>query len=255
MEAQRAAPGDGLGVLARGKRESARARGARERVRVRRTRRGLALEIDGTFASYQLDGSARTGSVWDALVAPILWLPPARRRSVLILGLGGGSAARLARALAPRARIVGVELDPEVVRAARRWFGLGALGVEVVVGDARAYLEQSRARFDLVVDDVFVGAGRRVHKPDWLPLPGLALAARRVARGGVLVSNAIDEARAVSRVLCDRFAAVCELQVRDYDNRIFAATERAASAADLRRRIGAIPLLAPSLRELRLRSR
>jgi SAM-dependent methyltransferase len=218
-------------------------------------RRGLALEIDGTFASYQLDGSARTGSVWDALVAPLLWLPPARRRSVLILGLGGGSAARLARALAPRARIVGIEFDPEVVRAARRWFGLDALGVEVVTGDARAYLETCRERFDLVIDDVFVGAGRRVHKPDWLPLPGLELAMRRVARGGVLVCNAIDEARAVFGVLGDRFESVCELQLRDYDNRIFAATQRDASAAVLRRAIAASPVLAPSLRELRLRSR
>jgi spermidine synthase len=56
---------------------------------------------------------------------------------VLVLGLGAGSAARLVRALAPRARIVGGERSAEVLRAARRHFGLDALGVEVVHADAR----------------------------------------------------------------------------------------------------------------------
>jgi len=58
----------------------------------------MALErIDGTFASWYEPGRAVTGSVWDALAAPILLLPRARRSRVLILGLGGGSAARIVR--------------------------------------------------------------------------------------------------------------------------------------------------------------
>ena len=86
------------------------------------------------------------------LAAGIAALPRRRRRSVLLLGLGGGSAARVARALAPRARIVGVEIDPSVVRLARRWFDLDALGIEVVVEDARAYLEKCPRRFDAVLE-------------------------------------------------------------------------------------------------------
>lgn len=223
-------------------------------MRVRRTRRGLALEIDGTFASFYAPGVARTGSVWDALVAPLLLLPRERRRKVLILGLGGGSAARLARALAPRARIVGVELDAAVLRAARRWFGLDALAIEVVEADALRYLERSRERFDLVIDDVFVGRGRRVRKPAWLPHPGLALAARRVAAGGVLVSNAIDEAAAVARAQRALFPNVLELRVEDYENRIVAGTRRAVTAAELRGRIAADPVLGESLGALRIRT-
>ncbi len=225
---------------------------AAPRVRVRRTRGGLRLEIDGTFASFYTPGQARTGSVWDALVAPLLWLPPARRRKVLILGLGGGSAARLARALAPRAQIVGVEFDAMVVRVARRRFGLDALRVEVVIGDALHFLAQSRARFDLVIDDVFVGRGRRVHKPSWLPDPGLALAARRLRPGGVLVSNSIDEAAAVARAQRALFPNLVELRVLDYENRIFAGTESAITAAGLRRQIAADPVLGESLHQLRI---
>ena len=102
------------------------------RVEVRVGRRGRALRINGTFASWYEPGRSGTGSVWDALAAPLLLLPPARRRSVLILGLGGGSVARIVRALAPRAEIVGVELDSEVVGAAREHFDLDDLRIRVV---------------------------------------------------------------------------------------------------------------------------
>ena len=56
----------------------------------------------GRFASWWTPGSEVTGGVWDALAAPVLLLPPARRRSLLVLGLAGGSVARVLRALAPR---------------------------------------------------------------------------------------------------------------------------------------------------------
>ena len=80
----------------------------RPRVEVKLGRRGRSLRIDGTFASYYEPGLPLTGSVWDALALPLVLLPPARRRSVLVLGLGGGSVARVVRALAPAACIVGV---------------------------------------------------------------------------------------------------------------------------------------------------
>src|SRR6185295_2505995 len=95
-----------------------------QRVFVEKRRGGLSLRVDGTFASSYRPGSPLTGSVWDALAAPLAWLPPARRRSVLVLGLGGGSAARLVRAIAPECRVVGVESSAEVLDAARRWFEL-----------------------------------------------------------------------------------------------------------------------------------
>ena len=85
------------------------------------------LHVDGTFASCYEPGRVTTGSVWDALAAGLAALPSRRRRSVLLLGLGGGSAARVVRALAPRAQIVGVEIDPSVVRLARHWFDLDEL--------------------------------------------------------------------------------------------------------------------------------
>ena len=221
---------------------------------VRRAGGARALRVDGTLASFYRPGRVCSGPVWDALAAPLAWLPPARRRSILLLGLGGGSAARVARALAPRARIVGVEIDPDVVRAAREAFDLDELALEVVVADARRFLARGRRRFDALIEDVFVGSARDVRKPDWLPEPGLERAARRLARGGLLVSNALDEAPQVGRAVARCFPAAVEIEVAGYDNRIFVGGPPGLSGRGLREAVGADPLLAPSLRSLAFRS-
>jgi spermidine synthase len=224
------------------------------RIRIARGRRRRELRIDGTFASCYAQGSALAGPVWDALAAPIAWLPPARRRRVLILGLGGGSAARVVRALAPGARIIGVERSAEVVRAARRHLGLDRLGVEVVVADARSYLERARGSFDLVLEDVFVGSGDEVRKPEWLPRPGLALAARRVARGGLLATNTLDDAPDSARALAALFPARVRIAIEDWDNRILVGGPPGLDAPGLRAAIAADRLLTPTLRRLVLRT-
>ena len=223
------------------------------RVEVKRSGRGRALRIDGTFASWYEPGKEITGSVWDALAAPLLLLPKSRRNRVLILGLGGGSAARVARALAPRARITGVEIDTGVVRAARRWFDLDGLGVEIVKGDARLYLEQTRRRFDVILDDVFVGNRRNIRKPDWLPDPGLALAAERLRPGGILVSNAIDEAASVAREMRRLFVSTLQIAIEDYDNRVLVGAGFPLSGRSLRTALTRNPTLATTARRFKIR--
>lgn len=235
-------------------RKAERKRSARARVRVQESRFGRELIVDETFASFYRPGQVSTGSVWDAIAAPLLALPPARRRRVLVLGLGGGSAARLVRALAPQCELVGVEFDPEVVRVARRELDLDGLGIEIVTDDARAFLAREKRRFDMVIEDVFVGSGDAVRKPDWLPTPGHQLAARRVAKGGLLVSNALDEAAEVSRVLHTLFPAQLCITIEDFDNRVFAAGPAGLSARALRREVGRCEILAPTLPALSFRS-
>ena len=224
-----------------------------ESVRVRRRRGGLALEVDGTFASFYRPGRIATGSVWDALVAPLVWLPPKQRSRVLILGLGAGSAARLVRAVAPGAHIVGVEASAEVLRAARRHFGLDELGVEVVCDDARRFLARTRRRFDLIIDDVFIGTEETLRKPSWLPLPGLERAAARLRSGGLLVSNTIDETREVAAALGRLCPRVLTIDVHDYDNHILVAGPARLDARALRSALRASSILAPSLEVFRVR--
>lgn len=205
------------------------------------------LRVDGTHASSWAPGSEVTGSVWDAIACGVLALPEARRKRVLLLGLGGGSAARIVRAIAPRARITGVEIDPDVVKLARRWFDLDALGVETVVADAREYIARTRSRYDIVLEDCFIGSENELRKPEGIPEPAFSRIARRLRPGGVLVSNALDEAPEIGASLARQFPSVVRIGIEGYDNRVFVAGPQTLRARSLRAAVGKDPVLAPTL--------
>jgi spermidine synthase len=222
------------------------------RVEVRRTSRGLELRVDGTLASSHPTHGAGAGPVWDALALPVLALPPERRRSALILGLGGGSVARVLRALAPRVQIVGVEIDPDVVSAARTHLSLDAISGEVVVADALSALHGERRRFDLIVEDVFVGAVRDVRKPAGFPEPLYSLARSRLAPGGIIVSNTIHEGGEVAFALRAHARDLLSIHVLGHWNRILVAGPRLDARA-LRRAAAREPALDGSLGSLSIR--
>ncbi len=213
-----------------------------------------ALVVDETFASSYRPGEIATHCVWDAIAAPILWLSPKRRRRILILGLGGGSVARIARALAPDAEIVGVEFDPEVVRLARAHLELDSLDVRVEIADALAWLKTAKGRFDAILEDVFIGRGDDVHKPDWIPEPAHRLARARLARGGVFVSNTLDEHAEVAREMRAAFPAVVTIHTEDYDNHVLVGGAEGLTGVRLRQRVADSPILAESLGILTFRA-
>ncbi len=226
----------------------------RPRVVVRKSGKGLALQVEGTFASWYRPGSAVTGSVWDAIAAPLLALPARRRREVLVLGVAGGSAARVVRAIAPDAHIVGVELFQDVIDAAREHFDLDSLKLEIVIVDALDFLRKDERLFDLILEDVFVGVGRSVHKPGWLPSPGHELARARLARGGLLVSNTLDEASEVMGSMRTLFPGVLKIEIEDYENTIVVGGPAGLSASELRRAVARDPVLKESVSALSFRS-
>ncbi|MFC1625781.1 methyltransferase domain-containing protein [Patescibacteria group bacterium] len=77
-------------------------------------------------------------------------------RSVLILGLGGGTAAGLARKYWPKASIVGVEIDPVMVELGTKYLKLTASNPKIIVADAYDYCLKS-VSFDLVLVDLYNG--------------------------------------------------------------------------------------------------
>ena len=214
-------------------------------------RRGGALElrVRGTFASYYKPGSALTGSVWDALAAPLL---RARARAPRAVGAAPRPRrrerrARRARARARRAHRRRRDRPPPSSPSRAATSSSIALGVEVVQADARVFLARSRERFDAVLDDVFVGRGRAVRKPAWLLEGGLAAAASRVAPGGLLASNALDEAADVARHLAARFPRVLAIDVAGYDNRVLVGGPPRLAARALRAAVARSPVLSPTL--------
>ena len=78
-------------------------------------------------------------------------------RSVLMLGLGAGSAPTVLRdELGVKCPITAVELDPVVVRLARSHFQLDRFDdLDVIVGDATIQVHALRDRYDLVLVDLF----------------------------------------------------------------------------------------------------
>jgi spermidine synthase len=184
----------------------------------------------------------------------LLPTPRGRRLRVLLLGLGGGSVAQAVRALAPDVHVVGVERDAEVLRLARRHFGLDRVGVELVQGDALAYLRRERRKFDLVVEDLFEGKPRNVRKPAWLLGEGYPLVRRRLRPSGLAVSNTIHEMKAVVRAMRRFGGRIVSLDVRGHWNRIVVVGRSLQPPRALRLRLLASPV-AFLVRRLAIRSR
>lgn len=122
--------------------------------------------------------------------------PDARR--VLAIGGGGFAFPKLVAAGHPGVRTDVVEIDPAVIRAARRWFFLDEAvslartsggELSVTCDDGRRFLERRVGPYDAVILDVFVGAD---------PVRSLAtveamrLARRALAPDGLLLANVVS---------------------------------------------------------------
>jgi spermidine synthase len=87
-----------------------------------------------------------------------LFLNPAPR-SILIIGLGGGTLPRALRALLPEADIDVVEIDPAVVRVAQQYFGFhGDAQLHIDEEDGRAYVRRmlhTDKRYQLIMLDAY----------------------------------------------------------------------------------------------------
>lgn len=75
--------------------------------------------------------------------------------SAVVLGLAGGTLTRQLTTYYPDLQITGVELDPEIIAVAQRWFDLAAQPMTVVVDDGRNFMRSTSAQYDLVFMDVF----------------------------------------------------------------------------------------------------
>ncbi len=103
-----------------------------------------------------------TGGCWDYMSAlPALNTKPGEPLRVLILGLAGGTIARQIENFYGGSRTVaidGVEIDPAVIEAGRRYFGLASLEkLRVHEADARSFVRESSGLgpYDLIIADAF----------------------------------------------------------------------------------------------------
>ena len=110
-------------------------------------------------------------------------------RQILVLGLGGGTVVQLIKARWPEAKIIGIEIDPEIIRVGKKYFGLGKVtGLKTVQANAFSYVAKAHGEFDLVIVDLYLGhqLPRAVASDKFL-----GNVARLVADDGVAVFNCL----------------------------------------------------------------
>jgi spermidine synthase len=115
----------------------------------------------------------------------------------LLVGLGGGAIVRFLNHHFPELRLDVVELDPEVVRVSREYFGtVPGPRTRILVADAFDYLARTHDRYDLIFMDVHLNPGEQtdrsgvpVHLKTAAFLRGLH---ERLQPGGIVLFNMIQ---------------------------------------------------------------
>lgn len=170
-----------------------------------RGERWLRLNEGEGIHSVWRPGPGLSEGIWDYfLLAPYFrGQGDVRPRHVLIVGLAGGTAATLyARAFGP-VPMVGVELDPAVIRVGRKYFGLDAIpSLSTVAMDGRLFLYTTDDRFDVVLLDAY--------RPPYIPfhlvtVEFFRLVAEHLTPDGVVAVNVARTAR--DRRLVDAVSA------------------------------------------------
>lgn len=81
---------------------------------------------------------------------------PAHPRSVVVIGLGAGMVPSLLAARAPEIATTTIEIDPEVVEVAKKYFAFApAAGSRALVGDGRRVLDSDVPGADVIVVDAY----------------------------------------------------------------------------------------------------
>jgi predicted membrane-bound spermidine synthase len=115
--------------------------------------------------------------------------PPELRR-VLMIGLGGGSISSYLGRFMPHVEIDTVEVDPGVITAAKKYFGMKeTVRVRYHEGDGRVFLNRNKQTYDLILVDAFHGGYVPFHL---LTREFYALVKQRLAPGGAAAFNVHD---------------------------------------------------------------
>jgi spermidine synthase len=134
----------------------------------------VVKDVNGT--RLVVDGISQSGwsmkAIWDRAIKRIKIQYPSPK-SVLILGLGGGSAAQSVQRHWKQSKIIGIDVDPFIVDLGKKYLGLSKVdNIKVTIADANQWVKEkakeiralgegkslkSRKSFDVILVDLFVG--------------------------------------------------------------------------------------------------
>ncbi|HET6866011.1 MAG TPA: fused MFS/spermidine synthase [Solirubrobacteraceae bacterium] len=148
-----------------------------------------APELSGIMSRVDLNRPLHLLGIYTrAMLAAMMWKPEARR--VCHIGFGGGRIPMVLHHYFPELVIESTEIDAEVVRLARRWFGIRPdERMPVYTEEGRSFLarQPDTVMYDVILVDCFTGSGQ--HPYSLSTREFYALARSRLAPGGILATN------------------------------------------------------------------
>jgi spermidine synthase len=197
--------------------------------------RQLELNEGEAVHSVYRPGHWLTGDYWDEMLV-LPFATGAAPRSVAILGNAAGTTARAYGHFFPRALVDGVEIDPALTDVGRALFDLRGPRLRLHTADARPFLRDSTARWDVIVVDAY----RQPYIPFYLATREFFSEVRdHLTRRGVVLVN-VGHPRGSDRlekVLGATMGAVFATVLRDPvkpTNTVLVGTDAAASKAAMR---------------------
>jgi spermidine synthase len=149
-----------------------------------------------------------------------LYLKPSPK-SVLVIGLGGGTIPTTLQKILPQAQLDCVELDPSVLKVATKYFGFMLQERSTVfVEDGRVFVKRAQKqgrKYDLIILDAF----DQVYIPEHMLTKEYLLEVRALLeKDGVLASNTFSSSRLYASESATYFSAFGPFYNLQMENRV-----------------------------------
>lgn len=162
-----------------------------QRVEVWKSNTQAEFRVAGAIHAWWHQDKYLTGLAWDIIAAGCLLRPSGPPRSILMIGLAGGTAFRILRQLLPQVELVAIDIDPKIVALAREHMHLEQTGIEVHLADAYEWMHRCKRRFDVIIDDAYLAGADDVFRPDGWNEDAIGTLKGLLNPGGLLLANLV----------------------------------------------------------------
>ncbi|BCX14660.1 MAG: hypothetical protein KatS3mg088_343 [Patescibacteria group bacterium] len=138
-------------------------------------------------------------------------------RKILILGLGGGSVAKVLCSRFKKAKITGVEIDPLMVNFGEKYLGLDNSKLKIEIDDAKKWFLDNKKKFDLIIVDIYQG---KTYPPFFESDLFLKSLKSHLVVGGIVVFNRLYSSDLTVRKSAVKFGEKLEKEFKEV-NRIY----------------------------------
>lgn len=157
------------------------------------------IVVKEQFGNYWLEVDHLTQS---GQIIKQIWRSPLKKfhnsqftiHNSLVLGLGGGSVVGSVQKYWPEAKIIGVEIDPEVIKIGKKYFGLDKIqSLKIIQANAIDFVKKTKEKFDLILVDLYIGHNR-------VPMADINLK-KILTENGVIIFNQFKAGKNTFRIV------------------------------------------------------